>query len=159
MAMGLNQYDKLWWIALGFGGFGFFGYAFFPLILELAVEETFPIGKYNTKVSNVPIHTYLLADASISEALIHMNVNITAILGTVLSNVMYLELGSNAPNTCQIDNANNGSGVQARDYSPYYYLIMCMGVLLPITCIFLMKPSMKRSQSDEQGAAGGQKLP
>ena len=49
--MGLNQYDKLWWIALGFGGFGFFGYAFFPLILELAVEETFPIGKYNTKVS------------------------------------------------------------------------------------------------------------
>ena len=89
-----------------------------------------------------------------------MNVNITAILGTVLSNVMYWELGSNAPNTCQIDgNTNDGLGVQARDYSPYYYLIMCMGVLLPITCIFFMKPTMKRSQSDEQGAAGGQKLP
>ena len=111
------------------------------------------------KVSNVPIRLHLLTDASISEALIHMNVNITAILGTVLSNVMYLELGSNAPNKCQIGNTNDGSGVEARDYSPYYYLIMCMSVILPITCIFLMKPSMKRSQSDEQGAAGGQKLP
>ena len=44
MMMGMKSYDKLWWIALGFAGFGIFGYAAFPLMLELAVEETFPIG-------------------------------------------------------------------------------------------------------------------
>ena len=44
MMMGMKTYDKLWWIALGFSGFGFFGYAAFPLMLELAVEETYPIG-------------------------------------------------------------------------------------------------------------------
>ena len=41
--MGLNTYENLWWICIAFGGFGFFGYASFPMALELAVEETYPI--------------------------------------------------------------------------------------------------------------------
>ena len=43
LSMGLNTYENLWWICLAFGGFGFFGYASFPMALELAVEETYPI--------------------------------------------------------------------------------------------------------------------
>ena len=61
MIMAINTYDRLWWVALGFGGFGFFGYAAFPMSLELAVEESYPI------------------DASISEACVHIQSNSSAI--------------------------------------------------------------------------------
>ena len=54
MMMALNTYENLWVIMLGFAGFGFFGYAAYPMSLELAVEESYP------------------TDASISEAFMHI---------------------------------------------------------------------------------------
>ena len=66
LSMGLNTYENLWWICIAFGGFGFFGYAAFPMSLELAVEESYPI------------------DASISEACVHIVSNSTAIFLVLL---------------------------------------------------------------------------
>ena len=62
MTIALNTYDNLRWIALGFKGFGFYGYAAFPMSLELAAEETYP------------------KDASFSEAFVHMASNGLAIV-------------------------------------------------------------------------------
>ena len=70
MIMAINTYDRLWWVALGFGGFGFFGYAAFPMSLELAVEESYPI------------------DASISEACVHIQSNSSAIFLVLLGKFM-----------------------------------------------------------------------
>ena len=56
-------------LAIGFGGFGFFGYAAFPMSLELAVEESYPI------------------DASISEACVHIVSNSSAIFLVLLGKV------------------------------------------------------------------------
>ena len=70
MMMALNTYEKLWWISLGFAGFGFFGYAAFPMSLELAAEESFPI------------------DASFSEAGVHIISNSSAILLVLLGKVI-----------------------------------------------------------------------
>ena len=61
-----DTYDHLWWIALGFGGFGFFGYSAFPMSLELAAEEAFPI------------------DASFPEACVHIISNSSAIVMVLL---------------------------------------------------------------------------
>ena len=60
-------------LAIGFGGFGLFGYAAFPMSLELAVEESYPI------------------DASISEACVHIVSNSSAIFLVLLGKVTILD--------------------------------------------------------------------
>ena len=62
----------IFFIAIGFGGFGLFGYAAFPMSLELAVEESYPI------------------DASISEACVHIVSNSSAIFLVLLGKVISL---------------------------------------------------------------------
>ena len=57
LMMALNTYDHLWWIALAFGGFGFFGYAAYPMSLELAVEESFPIDASISEVTEQSEHS------------------------------------------------------------------------------------------------------
>ena len=69
MMVSLNTYENLWLIALGFGGFGFFGYAAFPMSLELAAEEAFPI------------------DACFPEACVHIVSNSSAIIMVLLGRV------------------------------------------------------------------------
>lgn len=133
LVMALNTYGKLWWIALGFGGFGFFGYAAFPMSLELAAEETYPI------------------DASFSEACVHIVSNSTAIVLVLLGNVMYFQFdGILPPNQCL---KGKEVGVEPRDYTPYYYVIMSMCFVLSLTFIFLMNPSMRRSNEDGRNKA------
>ena len=60
LMMALNTYDHLWWIALAFGGFGFFGYAAYPMSLELAVEESYPIDASisEVKLNNLNTHRW-----------------------------------------------------------------------------------------------------
>ena len=60
-------------LEIGFGGFGLFGYAAFPMSLELAVEESYPI------------------DASISEACVHIVSNSSAIFLVLLGKVTSLD--------------------------------------------------------------------
>ena len=71
-------------------------------------------------------------DASISEACVHMIVQVSAIVGVLLGNVMYLDLDPQSPNRCQNKANNEAFGVEARDYSPFYYFIMAMSTILPI---------------------------
>ena len=40
-------------------------------------------------------------------------------------------------------------GVEARDYTPYYYFIMATGVLCSCSFIIFMDPKMRRSSADE----------
>ena len=128
LMIALNTYDQLWFIMIGFGGFGFFGYAAYPMSLELAVEESYPI------------------DASICEGFIHIATNASTLLLILLGNVMYKDLDPNLPNTCKTE---GDIGVEARNYSPYYYWIMSIATVFPIVFILFMKPQMRRSNADD----------
>jgi hypothetical protein len=46
-------------ICIGLAGFGFFGFASYPMALEMAAEQTYPI------------------DASMSESWVHVNVQVS----------------------------------------------------------------------------------
>jgi FLVCR family MFS transporter 7 len=131
MMMALDQYHKLWWISAGFAGFGFFGYAAYPMTLELAVEETYPL------------------DASMSEAFVHIVSNSSAIFLVLLGNIMYKDLEPGSPHTCAAGDEDGSIGVEARDYTPYYYLIMSLATVLSIAFILFMRPTMRRSEVDE----------
>ena len=68
----------------------------------------------------------------------------------VLGNNLYKDWkdGITPPNECLSDNSNV-VGVAARDYTPYYYVIMSLSFLMSLTFVFFMNPTMRRSNADE----------
>ena len=79
-----------------------------------------------------------------------MAVQMSAIIGVLLGNVMWTQLDPKAPNQCQsfFDLNNDTIGVEARDYSPFYYFIMAMSLVNTTVFIFFVKPKMRRSTED-----------
>ena len=132
LLVALNTYDNLWLICLAFGGFGFFGYAAFPMSLELAAEESYPI------------------DPSVSEGCVHIMGNLSAIILVTLGNNLYKSWDEDnlPPNQCLSDGSTT-IGVSARDYTPYYYVIMGLCTVMSFIFIVCMNPSMRRSHADE----------
>ena len=54
--------------------------------------------------------------------------------------------GITPPNQCL---SGETFGVEARDYTPYYYFIMSTSLIMSSAFIILLDPSMRRSSEDE----------
>ncbi|CAB4059769.1 MSFD7 [Lepeophtheirus salmonis] len=102
--------------------------AFFAVALELAVEETYPI------------------DPIIGEACIHMVGQILGIIYVMVGNVIYWELPAGSVQSC----SNNEIGVIARDYTPFFYSLSGLQVLLSIGVFLFVNPTMNRQNEDRR---------
>merc|ERR1712226_1230799 len=123
LTMALRKPDQYWAILITLGIFGFFGLGTFPLILELAVEESFP------------------ADPVISEAFIHMCGQAQAIGMILLGNVMVWEPSKQI---LQVHQCSEGL-VEPWDYTPYFYFLMVAGLFVSVAFILFINPTMRRS--------------
>ena len=68
----------------------------------------------------------------------------------MLGNNLYRDWdhGITPQNQCLSDESN-AVGVAARDYTPYYYVIMSLSFLMSVAFVFFMNPTMRRSSADE----------
>ena len=64
----------------------------------------------------------------------------------LLGNILYKDMEPGSPNQCK---SEGDFGVEARDYTPYYYWVMSLATLFPILFILFAKPSMRRSNADD----------
>jgi len=129
LAMSLRYADFYPAIVLSLMGFGFCGLGSFPIVLELAVEESYP------------------KDPVISEAFIHASGNVQGLILILLCNELHWK-----PNSRIIDKqvCGEGSGVEAWDYTPFYYFIMVGALGIAIGYSYFVNPSMKRSLADKE---------
>ncbi|XP_040579665.1 solute carrier family 49 member A3 [Lepeophtheirus salmonis] len=116
-----------WIVILGVLNF-FIGCSIFAVALELAVEETYPI------------------DPIIGEACIHMVGQILGIIYVMVGNVIYWELPAGSAQSC----SNNEIGVIARDYTPFFYSLSGLQVLLSIGVFLFVNPTMNRQNEDRR---------
>ncbi len=99
----------------------------------MAAEDTYPL------------------DASLSESIVHVVASTSAITMVLTGNYLNWDLPEGSPNTCQDASDNTGAddvGVEARDYSPYLYMIMALATVLSTIFVIFMSPKMKRSNED-----------
>ena len=74
----------------------------------------------------------------------------------ILGNVLYKDWDDNIapPNQCtvrsELDPPDDSIiGVEARNYTPYYYFVMGAIVIVSVSFTTLMNPTMRRSKEDE----------
>ena len=102
------------------------------MALELAAEATYPM------------------DASISESWVHVNVQISSIILVLTGNELFWDLPDGFTGTCkEIEDVGEG-GVEARDYTPYSYMLMAQTVVSTIVVIFFVKAELLRSAQDHK---------
>ena len=65
-----------------------------------------------------------------------------------LGNYIYVDFEGPVPNQCLSDTSRE-VGVQPRDYTNYYYVIMGMALLSSTSLTIFMNPKMRRSNEDE----------
>ena len=68
----------------------------------------------------------------------------------LIGNVFYADLNPDLPHKCSHGSDSDSIGVEPRDYTPYYYLIMAMATVMPIAFMIFVKPSMRRSLEDHK---------
>jgi len=116
--------------------YGFFGLGAFPLTLELAVEETYPV------------------DPVFSEAFIHMSGQAQAVFFILLGNYMTWDPDKKIldAQVCKdLSGTQDSPGaVNPWDYTPYYYLIMTFGFLGGLGFIAFINPQFNRSNVDSK---------
>lgn len=111
-------------IAVCMSVYGFFGVAAFPINLELILEHTFPM------------------DAVMGECWIHTWGQIFSVAIVVAGNNLYNDLPAGAEHSCE--------GFDARDYTPYYYLIMGLTTVAALSLLLFANPQMKRTLKDHE---------
>jgi len=129
LTMALRKPDIYWAVLLCLSIFGFFGLGAFPIILELAVEESYP------------------ADPVISEAFIHMCGQAQAIGLILLGNVMVWEPSQDMLNVQKCRSSDDGL-LEPYDYTPYYYFLMVAGFVVGVCFIIFINPTLRRSAAD-----------
>ena len=82
-----------------------------------------------------------------------MVANSSALVLVLVGNNLYYDWNQDItpPNQCLSDEST-AIGVAARDYTPYYYLLMTLSTFMSFVFILLMNPSMRRSKADENKA-------
>jgi len=129
LTMALRKPDIYWAILLCLSMFGFFGLGAFPIILELAVEESYP------------------ADPVISEAFIHMCGQAQAIALILLGNVMVWDPTEEMLLVQKCRVSDDGL-LQPYDYTPYFYFLMAAGFVVGVCFIIFINPTLRRSAAD-----------
>ena len=79
--------------------------------------------------------------------------NASALILVIVGNNLYYDWNQEIPppNQCLSDEST-AIGVAARNYTPYYYLIMSLSTVMSFIFILFMNPSMRRSKADENKA-------
>merc|ERR1711892_104758 len=105
--------------------FGFFAIGCFPLSLELAVEESFPLEPvYSETTMHFPAYAYAF------------------ILVNLCNNMTWDQDGA-IPHSC-------GGKIRPWDYTPYFYLVMAELTVSAVLVLFIINPSLKRKDYEHQ---------
>ena len=104
--------------------FGFFSIGCFPLSLELAAEETFPL------------------DPVYAETLMHFPAQFLALVLIPLCNTLTWDfIGTD--DTC-------GEGIRPWDYTPFFYYLMAQVTVCSCATVFIINPLMKRESFEHK---------